>query len=433
MMKQLLQAFLLLVLSLITPRLSAQVVINEISAANVSTVTDDFSQYEDWIELYNPGAAAVDISSYFLSDNPANPTKWQIPAGTVLNAGAYRLFFCSGRDVNTGLALHTNFKLTQTTNEQVLFSDNGGALIDSYTLQPTLANHSRGRAAGTWKLFATPTPGTANTTTAYDGYAATPVMSVASGIYAGAQTVSLSTTTAGASIRYTLDGSEPTAASPLYSTPLTISTPQVIRARAYPTGTTLLPGFMESNSYLIGISHTVPVVSLISSDYNGLFNSGFGQITSGMEYFNASGTLQFETYGEVDPHGNDSWAYAQKGVDFVVRDQYGYDDQINYPVFPTKPRQKFQRLIFKAGASDNYPIETRSRWNLPFARCLCTVAGRESQSECRFAKKPMTTITLITTTIRENTIFITSKLGEELGKNMALQMRLQLGTTSKIL
>jgi hypothetical protein len=55
-------------------RLSAQVLINELSAANRTNMADDFGEFEDWIELYNAGAATVDISNFFLSDNPANPT-----------------------------------------------------------------------------------------------------------------------------------------------------------------------------------------------------------------------------------------------------------------------------------------------------------------------------------------------------------------------
>jgi gliding motility-associated-like protein len=349
---------LLFLIFFVFGNVQAQVLINEVSASNRSNFADGFGEFEDWIELYNAGPGAADISNFFLSDNPALPSKWQIPAGTIIPAGGFRIFICSGRNQIVG-ELHTSFKLTQTSGETILFSDNGAALIDSYTLSPTLVNQSRGRYpdGGTWKVFVTPSPNTTNSAVAFDGYTATPTMSLAPGIYPSAQILTLSSPDPGVSIRYTLDGSEPGLADPVYTTPLNISGNTVVRARALAAaGSNLTAGFIENNSYFIGISHTIPIVSLISNEYTNLFNNSSPEIKTGIEYFNQAGVLQWESYGEADPHGNDSWAYPQKGVDFVVRDQYGYDDKIEYQIFPTKPRQEFQRIMFKAGASDNYPF-----------------------------------------------------------------------------
>ena len=52
------------------------------------------------------------------------------------------------------------------------------------------------------------------------GGAATPTFSPAGGTYGSAQAVTISDTTAGATIHYTTDGSNPNATSPLYSGPL---------------------------------------------------------------------------------------------------------------------------------------------------------------------------------------------------------------------
>jgi hypothetical protein len=68
--------FSLSMLLLSGPALQAQVVINEFSCANQNTILDNFNEYEDWIELYNVGATAVDLTGYYLSDNKNNPTKW---------------------------------------------------------------------------------------------------------------------------------------------------------------------------------------------------------------------------------------------------------------------------------------------------------------------------------------------------------------------
>lgn len=47
---------------------------------------------EDAVELYNPTASAVDLSGWWLSDDRHNRRKYQIPHGTTLLAGGYRVF-----------------------------------------------------------------------------------------------------------------------------------------------------------------------------------------------------------------------------------------------------------------------------------------------------------------------------------------------------
>lgn len=65
---------------------------------------------------------------------------------------------------------------------------------------------------------------------------ATPVFSPAGGSYTSAQTVTITCATSGAEIRYTTDGTEPTASSALYSSPITVSSTATIKAKAFMTG-----------------------------------------------------------------------------------------------------------------------------------------------------------------------------------------------------
>ena len=67
---------------------------------------------------------------------------------------------------------------------------------------------------------------------------ATPTFSPAGGTYSTAQTVSISCATSGATIRYTTDGSTPTASSAVYSSPITVSSTQTIKAYAVKSGLT---------------------------------------------------------------------------------------------------------------------------------------------------------------------------------------------------
>jgi len=112
--------------------LQAKVVINEFSCSNLSQYPDNYSKYEDWIELYNPSASAVSLAGYYLSDDSLNNIKWQFPAGTSIAANGFLRVWTSGRNEASGGHYHTNFKLTQTknNNEYIILSNAAATMID---------------------------------------------------------------------------------------------------------------------------------------------------------------------------------------------------------------------------------------------------------------------------------------------------------------
>lgn len=79
---------------------------------------------------------------------------------------------------------------------------------------------------------------------------ATPTFSPPGGAYASAQTVTISTTTSGATIRYTVDGSTPTASSPVYSGPISVSSNRTVSAIGIKSG--LANSAVASATYTIG-------------------------------------------------------------------------------------------------------------------------------------------------------------------------------------
>jgi gliding motility-associated-like protein len=340
---------------------NSQVVINEYSCSNVSGPVDAFGQYEDWVELYNAGASSVDLTGYYLSDNDANPQKWQIPSGSIA-AGGYKMVYCSGRNLVSGTQYHPSFNLAQTKNEWFILTSPTNVTVDFVEFtQMTKQNHSIGRqtnAAATWKLFLTPTPGAANSG-GINFYTPTPVFGVAAGFYAGTQNVTITCSDATATIRYTTDGSVPTTTSTLYAGPVSITTTKVLRAKAFSTNE---PSFTMSGTYFINVNHTVPVVSVAgagSGSVATLLNGNGGLTPQGFfEVWEADKSFVDKGEGEFNKHGNDSWAYDQRGFDFVMKDQFGYDHEIDHQIFPNKTRDHFQRLILKPAANDNYSFET---------------------------------------------------------------------------
>jgi len=85
----------------------------------------------------------------------------------------------------------------------------------------------------------TPIPvGTYTTGGTVEEYAKVPTFTPEGGIYTTTQSVEIATETEGASIYYTIDGSDPDESSTLYSAPISVSTTTTIKAKAYKTDMT---------------------------------------------------------------------------------------------------------------------------------------------------------------------------------------------------
>ena len=334
-----------------------EIVINEYSASN-RQMTDQFGNYEDWVELYNPSGNFVNITGYYLSDDPDDPLKWQFPGG-IIPPGGHLLVICSGRDAMAGETPHTNFRLTQLKPESIILSDPDGNILESYLLFVTQNGHSFGRTtsgAGTWGIFENPTPGSYNMGHK-SGYTSLPEFSHSAGFYDKAFHLSLSTPDNNAVVRYTVDGSEPNSHSALYAGPISIDETTVVRARTFSNNPQIIPGFIETKTFFINESHTLPVFSFSGDELFVLFGGSQIETIGAFEYFDADGNFVDKSVGDFDKHGNDSWSYPQRGVDFVSRDEYGYNRYLTHKFFPTSERKKFQRLMVKAAANDNYPFE----------------------------------------------------------------------------
>lgn len=365
--------YLLILFSILSTSIGAQVLINEYSAANYDET--DFlagpgENYSDWIELYNAGSNSVNMGGYYLTDRANKLQKWAIPAGTTIAAGARLVFLADGADTFSGGFYHTNFKLTQTKgNETIVLSNAVGTVLDSISLNyPNKKNDSRARLTdgnATWGIQETPNPGTANNTT-HERYCLKPVFDIAPGFYtvAATVTVNLSTTEPNSSIRYTLDGSEPNMGSTLYSTPISMTTTTVIRAKTFSGNPNILSSHTETNTYFINTTHTTKVVSISGGlDLDDLLGGTQNEPQGALELFETDGTFLTESTGEFNKHGNDSWAYNQRGVDYITRDQFGNNYALLDKIFDNKNRDEFQKVILKCGASDNYPFEGQANNN----------------------------------------------------------------------
>lgn len=136
--------------------------INEVMTSNTATCADIVGEFDDWIELYNSGAAVIDLGGYTITDEPGKPKKVKLAPGVTVPAHGYKLLWAD--DQIQGLD-HVAFKLTTAGESVTLFAPDGTQL-DTYawtSAAPTdnsYARHPDG--TGAFTLTTTPTCGTSN-------------------------------------------------------------------------------------------------------------------------------------------------------------------------------------------------------------------------------------------------------------------------------
>lgn len=211
----------------------------------------------DWIELHNVTAADFDLSGYALTDDADVPMKWQFPAGTIVPASGYLLVYADQLPVadpalDESGRLHANFKLG-VDGEYLALVGPSGEPVDGWEQGfPTQrADLSYGVATDLQAGYLhAVTPGAANSDR-YPGVVADTKFDHDRGYYDQPIQVAISTETAGAVIRYTTDGTNPTATTGiLYSGPIGVQTTTIVKAAAFKDG--LLASAVDSQSYLYG-------------------------------------------------------------------------------------------------------------------------------------------------------------------------------------
>ncbi len=147
--------------------------LSEFMASNTRTLKDDTGHFSDWIEIYNPSGAAIDLGGWYLTDSVDKPGKWRFPS-THLAAGGFLVVYASGQDRRVpGAPLHADFQLAADGGYLALVRPDGVTAASEYGPYPRqvpdvsfgVAQVPRGDAweAGPANVYFTrPTPGAPN-------------------------------------------------------------------------------------------------------------------------------------------------------------------------------------------------------------------------------------------------------------------------------
>ncbi len=357
--------------------------ITEFLASNSSGLTDEDGEAQDWLELWNNGISAVNLTGWALSDDPKNPAQWTFPDVSIPGGGRL-VVYASGKDrkpTTRGSRLHTNFKLSRSGEPLALYSPEqpplplDGFTSSSYPEQRTDISYVRNND-GTWDYCKTPTPGFNNSSNTASGITAPPVFSSTRGHYASPISLYLNCPTPGATIRYTTDGSEPTPTQGTdYSQPIPIITGTVVRAAAFHPD--LLPSDVVSHTLLAGRSSRnrfLPTLSLAASNSDlwgptGIMEPG-NTVNHGIawerpvsvEYFLPEDNTGFALNAGLRIQGG-GWVreryspsaglpYSKYSFRLYFRGDYG-SSKLNYPLFPDCPINDFERIVLRAGMNDH--------------------------------------------------------------------------------
>jgi hypothetical protein len=347
-------------------------VINELMTANVSAVMDPtYYNFSEWLEIYNPTAQIKSLNGYYLSNDPTNYKLWKIPNLAVPAHGYTVIWFDK-----LGTGTHASFRI-RSNRELLILSNTSGSIVDSVRIEFPFANCTYGRipdGSSTWAYFTAATQGKTNNSTPVYSQAPRPEFNLKGGIYKGNQHIVLSSPNTGYTIRYTTDGSEPVASSPVYSSEIVLSKTTTVKARSFANNT--VPSDVAFNTYFINEHQfTIPVVSIATDDKYlwdntiGIYTDGNNGITGNcssvprnwnqdwerpatVEYYNPDGTRIINYEAGIKIAGACSRGNAQKSFSVYFRDKYGAD-HVQYPLFLSKQADKFNSFMLRNSGNDN--------------------------------------------------------------------------------
>ena len=353
-------------------------VINELMQSNVETIMDDIKEFPDsWVELYNPTDAAINLKDYKIGTKNEASKAWQLPDMNVPAKG-YVVIYCDkeGKEDNR---LHANFRL-ESGKDGNLYLFKGSDIVDKLEGMakmpaPDVAYGRKIDGADEWGYQLTPTAGKANTGEICNGkhILGAPVFSEMGRV--GNSTVHLTLSLPdgapeGAVIRYTTNGSEPTATSTKYTSTIKITKTKVIRAKVFCDG--WLSPVSSAQSYIFHPrSMTTPIFSVQTNDKYlndkeiGLFANNNSKEDKKLHDWRRPVNIEmftpgkegsvFNTLSETRIQGGASRANALKSMVFYANKRFNPDyKRFSYEFFPDQKLgvTEFKSFSLRDGGND---------------------------------------------------------------------------------
>lgn len=326
-------------------------IISEVMNNNYSYLAQNGGNYYDWIELYNNSGKTINLSNYCLTTNDNTLCSYKLPK-VELKSGEYYIVMASGdTKLSNSKYQHASFKLGDT---EAIYLTKSDEIVDSIMVANVPLGYSMGRSGSSIVYFSKPTPGSKNGG-GTEAISYVPYADIKSGIYDSNKEFKVTLTGSG-KIYYTLDGSEPTTSSKVYSSPLTIKKTTVLRIMSKEAGK--LSSDVNNYSYILDTSHKTSVMSLIidSKKLNKVNNNtslnSKVQERGYVDYFDKEGE-GFSINVGLKLFGGSTRSYKKKSYEIKFKKKYG-DAKLKYKVFKNVDSSVFDSLVLRTGSQDEF-------------------------------------------------------------------------------
>jgi hypothetical protein len=214
--------------------------------------------------------SAVGSAAYTITPPAATPT-FSPAAGTYTSAQSVTI-----SDSTTGATIYyTTDGSTPTTGSSVYSSPISVSASETLKAMATASGYSQSATGSAAYVINLP--------------AATPTFSPAAGTYTSVQSVTISDTTPGATIYYTTNGSTPTTSSSVYSSPISVSSSETLKAMATASGYS--QSATGSAAYVINLPAATPTFSPAGGSYTGVQSVAISDSTPGATiYYTTNGS-----------------------------------------------------------------------------------------------------------------------------------------------
>lgn len=186
-----------------------QLVINEVCSQNNSILLDEYGNYRDYIELYNPSFCNISLQNFVLSDSSDLSDKIEIDNVVLQSKGHYMIWVGDSEYEKTGFSLSSE-------GEHIYLASSKGTILDEVEVPRLDANVAYARISDGAKKWEKQFPSPLAENNTLQKYLETPVFSAESGFYEEEFSLNIQANE-GEKIYYTLDGSIPNKNAILYT------------------------------------------------------------------------------------------------------------------------------------------------------------------------------------------------------------------------
>lgn len=249
--------------------LSVILIVNELMASNAGEVMSPATNFDSWIELYNPGDQDINLGGMYLSNDAENLKLWKMTFNTgTVPAKGFKVVWLGSNDIKNYQA---PFKL-DCDGGTIYLSDKDGQLVTSQDYPEALSRTSYARktdGGDEWGWTATATPGATNASAVFaESRSPKPVVNLGSQLFKSILKINVDIPE-GTTLMYTTDGSMPNidnnASSISTDGKFTINKTTNFVFRLFQDG--YLPSVPVTRSYIkTNDTYTIPVISIVGNE-----------------------------------------------------------------------------------------------------------------------------------------------------------------------